>query len=261
MKDVAKILIEAERIIALGNQTSRTLWFHRFRRRFINKLKSLSLENRFTKKWFTVNVKSHELVRTFAGYKTSSLSLQDVFVQIVCNDNGLDSYLEVGSCYPVRINNTYILESEHSWKGLSIEIDNKLVQEFIEKRINPCICQDATKIDYDLLLGEFGFSKEIGYLSIDIDPAFQSLNVLTKIPFGNWKFAAITFEHDSYLSRGKIKFVQRKFLKYYGYKIAIRNVKAFGKDSYEDWWIHPDLVKKESVRKLKFLLKNGMFDS
>jgi hypothetical protein len=232
------ILDKALRIIEKGNQKSLIYPIKRKYRRlsgFIRKLFRQANLKSFTP--YTI-----PLFKDTEGVRPTSLSGQDIFAHMAAAGLPDKFYLEIGACYPMKINNTYVLEKIFSWRGVSVEIDKRLVEDFNKERKNTCVRADATKLDYAQFLAKNQFPKDVAYLSIDIDPAFQSLNVLVKIPFLDYRFAAITFEHDVYLSRGKIRSIQRDLLNSYGYELIIADVKAFGLDKYEDWWINPNLV-------------------
>ena len=233
------ILDKALRIIKKGNQKSLIFPIKRKYRRlsgFIRKLFREANHKKFPSSYTIPLFKDTESIRP------TSLSGQDIFAHMAAAGLPNKFYLEIGACYPVKINNTYVLEKFFSWKGVSVEIDERLVEDFNKERINTCVRADATKLDYAKFLAKNQFPKDVAYLSIDIDPAFQSLNVLVKIPFLDYRFAAITFEHDVYLSRRKIRSISRDLLNSYGYELLIADVKAFGLDKYEDWWINPNLV-------------------
>lgn len=232
------ILDKALWIIGKGNQKSLIFPVKRKYRRLRGIVRKLFQE---------VNLGSLTTEKTFSfdeteGINSTSLSGQDIFAHMASAGLSEKFYLEIGACYPIKINNTYILEKLFAWKGVSVEIDESLVESFNNVRKNSCIRADATELNYSNLLATNRFPRDVAYLSIDIDPAFQSLSVLTKIPFFDFRFAAITFEHDSYLSRSKIRNIQRDLLNFHGYKLLIADVKALGLDKYEDWWIHPKLV-------------------
>jgi hypothetical protein len=188
-----------------------------------------------------------------------SLSGQDLFV-IYCIDssNKPNSYLEIGAGHPSRINNTFLLETFHNWSGISIDYDQVISEKFNEFRKNPCLNLDATKIDYEKLLKFYKMSEVIDYLSLDIDPAHQTLKVLLNLPLETFHFRIITFEHDSYQNGMLIKLISRWFLETHGYTCIHKNVKAKGFGKYEDWWIHPDHISKnkalEAMTKLRKIL-------
>jgi hypothetical protein len=99
--------------------------------------------------------------------------------------------------------------------------------------------KDATTLDYNEVL-KFAPSL-IDYVSIDIDPAGQSLVVLSRLPFEKFDFSIITFEHDSYLHGNAIKRLARIFLQGKGYILLQRDIEASGFGKHEDWWISPSL--------------------
>lgn len=194
---------------------------------------------------------SSDYILEFKGFVTASKSLQDYFVYLVGQNSGITTYLEIGAGPPIRGNNSYVLEKFHNWHGVSIELDSELVAEFKNERSNPIINSDALILDYSEIIEKFNLGPKVGYLQIDIDPAFQSLACLLKIPFEKYRFSAVTFEHDSYRSGGKIAKAQRALFEYYGYELLMKDVLADKKNSYEDWWIHPELVDFEIFKYLK----------
>ena len=127
-----------------------------------------------------------------------------------------------------------------------------------EIRVNECLYSDATKINYTDLFISKKMPSEIDYLSLDIDPAYQTLLVLALIPFKNYKFKVLTFEHDSYRHGNLIKIVSRLFLKSNGYFCAYKDVKAPGFGKYEDWWIHPEYISQINAKKVALKIKNRM---
>ncbi len=169
---------------------------------------------------------------------------QDIFVLSMTNGKKEGTYLEVGAGYPKKGNNTFLLEKEFDWKGVSIDINPKSKELFDKNRKNESICADATSIDYIQLLSEHYKSTSIDYLQLDCDPANITYDILQKIPFDNFKFGVITYEHDFYNdSTGSYREKSRVFLKGKGYKLICGNISPL-KDKYpfEDWWIHPDLI-------------------
>ena len=176
---------------------------------------------------------------------------QDMFVLSMNNGKNKGTYLEIGAGDYKYGNNTYLLEQEFDWSGISVDINNVCVDGFNNIRKNKCLCKDATKIDYIKLLNENYKSTNIDYLQLDYDPPNITFDVLSKIPFDNYKFGVITYEHDHYNDiTGKYREKSREFLKEKGYKLIAGNISSFkDKCPFEDWWIHPDLID-ESVYKL-----------
>ena len=175
---------------------------------------------------------------------TYSEVMQDRFVIKMTQEKKQGIYVEIGSGHPTRSNNTYLLESEYHWSGISVELNSELVREFKHARLNPVIAADATSLAYPELFTEFNLPNVIDYLQIDIDPALQSLEVLKIIPLEKYKFSVITFEHDRYRANRRIAQESRQLLKNYGYILLIKNVKSQKLKPFEDWWIHPELIEK-----------------
>lgn len=180
----------------------------------------------------------------FAGVRTCSQSLQDVFVRLMTNGLGLSDYLEIGGADPIHYSNTYILEADLGWTGVAIELDPELAGRHVRARRNPCLIADATAVDYSALLDARSASHRLAYLSVDIDPAHQSLNSLARIPLGQFTFAVVTFEHDAYRVGSHVRRLSREILRHYGYQLVVGNVQNDGLP-FEDWWVHPSLVPED----------------
>ncbi len=163
-------------------------------------------------------------------------TFQDLFVLTVLNGKRNGSYLELGCNDPFYNNNTALLETVFDWKGLSIDIELSLVNEFNSKRNNKAICENALNIDYKELLEYNKFDKIIDYLQIDCDPPNISLNVLKKVLESGFKFRVITFEHDYYYDKS-IRQLSRDLLTSYGYNLLVNDVSFNKTNSFEDWWV------------------------
>lgn len=182
--------------------------------------------------------------------KNYSQSFQDLFVLSMLNGKRNGLYLEIGSSIPFDGNNTALLETKFDWKGISIDIDEKCVKEFFEKRRNTVVCLDATDIDYNELLRTFGLGDAtFDYLQVDCDPAETTFEILKKIPFDTHKFAVVTFEHD-YYRNPKVKDLSREFLKSKGYYLVAGDVAFNSTNSYEDWWVYPELIDPQILHKM-----------
>ena len=177
---------------------------------------------------------------------------QDMFVLSILNGKENGTYLEIGSNYPVHRNNTYILENQFRWRGVSVEVVEEYVDAFRAERINPVYLQDALTADYEHLLRENKICFVVDYLSCDIEPPENTFAALKKIPHNKIRFRTITFEHDSYTGgQGpQVREDSRKFLTELGYELIVSDVSYSG-DSVEDWWVYPSLVDRAIVDKLK----------
>ena len=170
-----------------------------------------------------------------------SQSFQDMFVLTMLQGKKNGVYVEIGADQPRVISNTYLLESEFDWSGVSFELDGDKVIYFNSIRRNKCICADASTYDYKFLFDERNYPKQIDYLQLDIDPAEGTLNALKVLPLEDYRFSVITYETDVYSSGADIQDEQIDILKSNGYQLVVKNVKCEG-NPYEDWWVDPAVV-------------------
>ena len=179
-----------------------------------------------------------------------SQSMQDMFVLSMLDGKKNGVYVEVGADQPRVISNTYLLETEFDWAGVSFELDGDKVSFFNTMRRNKCICDDATEFDYKFLFGERNYPKQIDYLQLDIDPADQTLKALKQLPLDDYRFSVITYETDLYRYGADIQDEQIQILKSHGYDLVVRNV-ANEQNPYEDWWVDPTVVDMDIVEKFR----------
>ena len=183
---------------------------------------------------------------------------QDMFVDKITNKkNG--TFLEIGSNHPIVSNNTYILEKKHNWKGIMVEYLTEFEALYkIERPHSIHIFQDARKVNYREIL-DANFNENIDYLQIDLDvdnnSTMDTLNLLNTTVFDKYKFATVTFEHDIYTGDYfNTRESSRQIFKDRGYVLTFPDVKVFFMNSYnsfEDWYIHPDLISSEIINKCK----------
>lgn len=79
---------------------------------------------------------------------------------------------------------------------------------------------DAMCIDYKKLFRACNAPKIIDYLSLDLEPPLLTFELLQLLPFDEYKFKVITFEHDDYREEFKhlnLKEKSRDFFKKLGY--------------------------------------------
>ena len=177
-----------------------------------------------------------------------SETAQDLFVLKILNNKKNGTFLEIGSNDPIIKNNTYILENQYGWSGVMVDNCEKWVPSYKEHRPNSeYIIQDAVTIDYGKALEKY--PRDIDYLQIDLEVTNMStLNTLLKLNesvFKTHRFAVITFEHDFY--RGnffRTRDLSRIILKDLGYFLLFPDV-----DAFEDWWVHPELVSPNILKK------------
>ena len=203
------------------------------------------------------NKTKHECLRfKFPGSnlieKNYSQAYQDMFVLAILNGKRNGTYLEIGAQEPFTINNTALLETQFDWKGTSIEIRQDLCKMFAEQRKNQILCKDATKINYEKLLDEMNVGTDIDYLQVDCEPSKTTFEILTAICFEKYRFAVITYEHDHSVDiTSSYRDKSRRFLKSYGYELVVKDVAFNDEYTFEDWWVHPDLVNSDIVSQMK----------
>lgn len=200
--------------------------------------------------------------------KNYSQAYQDMFVLAMLEGKEKGTYVEIGAADPYYNNNTALLEKDFGWTGISLDINKEEVNKFNKQRINTCLLQDATTADYEQLFINNRLDTVIDYLQLDIEPAEITFSVLLNIPFNKYKFRIITFEHDYYLNHSTdYKKLSRNFLKSQGYKRVVGDIAPDSNSTFEDWWVHPELVdseilmamvdySEETKRADKYMLKN-----
>lgn len=195
--------------------------------------------------------KNSELIR-----HNFSQCYQDMFV-LSCLDGKIGGvYVEIGSGDPYVSNNTALLEKEFNWKGISVEIKSEDVEKFTEVRNNLIAEGDATEIDYDELFEEVNLGPVFDYLQVDCEPPIVTFSALKKIPLDKYKFAVITFEHDFYNhsendENSKVRDESRAYLESMGYELIVNNISVDENHSFEDWWVHPELVNSRIISNMK----------
>lgn len=188
--------------------------------------------------------------------KNYSQSYQDMFILSILKGKKNGTYLEIGSADPFYGNNTYLLESQFGWEGQAIEILSHEVEKYNRSRKNKAMLKNALEVDYDDLLGEmsnyYQNDRCFDYLQVDCEPPAISFEILKKIPWDKYKFAVVTFEHDYYADLEKnIRDDSRAFMKQNGYVLVAGNISMNTFCPYEDWWVHPSLIDKDILKKMK----------
>ena len=170
-------------------------------------------------------------------YISNSRENKDLFVLSVLDKKIEGTYVEIGSAWPIKSNNTYLLESEFYWQGISFDNDSSFVNEFNYIRKNQCVLADATELDYSAIFEECGLNTHIDYLQLDIDPPDNTFKVLNLIDFNKYSFSVITYEHDLSAGGKSERLESRKILESYGYTRVISDV-MHGDTIFEDWYIN-----------------------
>ena len=194
----------------------------------------------------------------FSGIEHHSQIGQDIFViwALDFKENGF--FVDIGAHDPVYINNTYLLETDYNWSGALIESVSDWVDGYPDKRGCNFLCADARNVDYRVKFKEWGFPKDIDYLSLDLDPPPVTLECLKKLPLDEYRFAVVTYEHDIYRSEYnkswlKCREESREIFKSHGYDLICPDVtwNDHMEDPFEDWYVHPALVNMERINKIR----------
>jgi hypothetical protein len=202
-----------------------------------------------------------------------SQSYQDLFVLAMTNGKKNGTFVEIGANDPIFINNTYLLESQFGWNGISIDIEYGSQMAFKrEGRKANFILQDALTIDYQKIFIDNSLPTQIDYLQIDIEPLINSFNCLKRIPFDSYRFSVITFEtdyHDTNTdqeTKDMVREESRLLLESYGYKMVVGDVESNIGFPFEDWYVDPNIIdvsnylplmgKHQSLLPDHFMLEN-----
>ncbi len=181
---------------------------------------------------------------------------QDMFILSMLNGKKNGKFLEIGGAEPFKGNNTALLEKSFGWTGVSIEYDEKFIENYRNNRSAKLLNTDALAIDYEDLFKENYEGNIIDYLQLDIEPARHTYECMMKIPFDKYKFAVITYEHDYYVDVTRsYREKSREFLKNKGYEMIVNDISPDGISNFEDWWVHPDLVDKNIIAKMKSVIE------
>lgn len=176
---------------------------------------------------------------------------QDMFILSVLNGKKNGTFLEIGGADPFKGNNTALLEKTFGWTGVSIEYDEKFIQNYGNCRSAKLLHDNALTVDYDEILSTNFSSNVIDYLQLDIEPARNTYECMLKIPFDKYKFAVITYEHDYYVDVTRsFREKSREFLRSKGYVLVANDLSPDGKSNFEDWWVHPDLIDESILSKM-----------
>ena len=178
-------------------------------------------------------------------YKSNARENQDLFILKVLDKKINGTYLEIGANLPIQDNNTYLLENEFNWTGVSVEWDVNLSNYFNIIRKNPCIAADATNIDYNKLLNLCNLPDHIDFLQLDIDPPNNTFKALNRIDFNKHSFSIITYEHDFYAGGSNEREESRKILEANGYTRIFSDV-MHDDVMFEDWYINEKYMSNEN---------------
>jgi hypothetical protein len=183
-----------------------------------------------------------------------NITQQEQFVIDILDKKKDGHYVELGAAHFSNGNNTYSLENDYNWSGVSFEIVESMREEFNSNRKNPCM-GDALSFNYIEYFEKNNFPKQIDFLQLDIDAGYTThgrpvgnshwtLHGLLAVPLNTYRFTLITFEHDAnmYWKNISIRDAQREILDSFGYSLVHRSY-------HEDWWVDPNVIDLEKYRK------------
>jgi len=184
---------------------------------------------------------------------------QDLFVLTMLDGKRNGTFLEIGAFDGKFISNTFLLEKEFSWNGISIDIERSALDSFISHgRKADFILHDALELDYQKILEDRFPDGHIDYLMIDIEPTENSLKCLKKIPLDKFRFSVITYETDFYDTNTPddlkiyIRDESRRILESNGYFLMAGDVSNTSDEfPFEDWYVDPELVNPEIIKKFE----------
>ena len=193
--------------------------------------------------------------------KSYSQALQDMFVLSALRGKKNGSFLEVGADDPHFISNTFLIESEFGWNGISVDITQSSMDRFrSSNRTSEFILGDALGLDYDRILSNKEIGLQMDYLSLDLEPNSQTLECLKKLPLDKFRLSVITYETDAYDTNSPGGFEgsqsrrdeSRDILKFYGYVLVSGNISNLDNGlPFEDWYLDPSVIDKETIEKFK----------
>lgn len=190
--------------------------------------------------------------------KNYSEAYQDIFVLSMLNGKREGTFIEVGAGRPFYGNNTALLEKQFSWRGISIDLDERQVST---ERTTPFLIKNALEINYPKLIDELRLGPVVDYLQLDCDPPEVTFEILKKIPFDKYKFKVITYEHDYYnTERKELREESRRYLESKGYYLVVNDIAPDEWRNYEDWYVHPDYIDKDILNRMtdrRDLVKKG----
>jgi len=196
--------------------------------------------------------KHYKLKHKFPGSETIetnySEAYQDMFVLSMLDGKRNGTFIEIGAGRPFYGNNTALLETKFDWRGISIDLDERQVST---ERRTPFLVKNALEIDYSKIIRELDLGPAVDYLQLDCDPPEVTFEILKKIPFDEYKFKVITYEHDHYnTDRKELREQSREYLKSKGYVLVVNDIAPDEWRNYEDWWVYPGLVDEKILNKM-----------
>jgi len=165
---------------------------------------------------------------------------QDLWVlqELGGKNNGF--FIDFGAAHPLKLNNTYLFESDYGWEGISYDIgppyahecSDMSIDEYIglwkSTRKTPIIVTDVLKIDIKKSFEDNNIPKIVDYLSLDLEPPTSTFQLLYSLPIDEYQFNLITFESDAYRGFDKERLEVINYLESKGYEF----IKSVSQDDF-----------------------------
>jgi hypothetical protein len=168
---------------------------------------------------------------------------QDMFVLSALDGKENGIWVEIGSGLPYKANNTALLEDTFNWKGLSIDNSERACYNYSQERKSTVVMADGKDIHYPSMFKQSCLTDWIDFLRINAEQV--SLDVLKKIPFGQYEYGVIQFQHNACWWGPEFREESRAYLKGIGYVLAVNDVAMDPLSNYEDWWLHPQVAQQK----------------
>jgi hypothetical protein len=155
------------------------------------------------------------------------------------------TFLDIACADPRNGSNTYLLERDNKWNGIGFDIgDVEADANWSQYRSAIFIQVDATSKALTHALNTHVDDKLVDYISLDVDwfPHNYVDQVLPRILNADIRFKAMTLEHEYYKHGDSIATSTRELLHARGYKMLFQDVCFENGDSFEDWWVKPELL-------------------
>jgi len=197
--------------------------------------------------------------------ETYSQASQDLFVIAMTQGKSQGTWVEFGANDPVQGSNTYKLEKNLDWSGISVDIRHPLPFQqriWAQRKNTKFLIADAVTMD---LPAE---QKRYDYLSVDIDDIRQ-LDLLEK-HCANCRFSVITYETDYFRlddTSEKQTRLSRKILTDLGYVLVVNGVTCYPclgwtNDNrpivFEDWWVDPTAIDKKVIEAYTWITEDSL---
>lgn len=183
--------------------------------------------------------------------KNYSQVWQDIFALVVNDAKQDGTFLEIGGGQPQHCNNTWVLEHQYNWRGISIELNDELCDMWkSNNRPNTKLFKEnALNFDYVKAVDTLNLPRHMDYLSFDLEPPEITLECLKKFPLNQLSFNCITYEHDAYRQWGDV-FAHREIFLKNNYDLIGENLSNVG-CVMEEWFIH-NSVSEDIRNALRF---------